>query len=155
MVRKIWKLKSFGVLEICSNVVAATDLTLLALAGLGLRHKKVLLCPLSLSLCLSSIFVSVSFQFSELKNSCFFLSIPPIIQLLTKLSLVELLLSIYTVHQKLGFASCARSSGATEGINVLIEKKSSNGHWEYGISCIEYTEFEKYGIIDSSISHRR
>ncbi|XP_078181562.1 UDP-glucose pyrophosphorylase 3 isoform X2 [Carex rostrata] len=78
-----------------SNVVAATDLTLLALAGLGLRHKK-----------------------------------------------------------KLGFASCARSSGATEGINVLIEKKSSNGHWEYGISCIEYTEFEKYGIIDSSISHR-
>ncbi|KAF3330620.1 UDP-sugar [Carex littledalei] len=78
-----------------SNVVAATDLTLLALAGLGLRHKK-----------------------------------------------------------KLGFASCARSSGATEGINVLIEKKSSNGHWEYGISCIEYTEFEKYGITDSSISHR-
>ncbi|WVZ07802.1 hypothetical protein V8G54_021148 [Vigna mungo] len=70
-----------------SNVVAATDLTLLALAGIGLRHGK-----------------------------------------------------------KLGFASCERISGATEGVNVLMEKKSIDGKCEYGISCIEYTEFDRFGI---------
>ncbi|KAG4975253.1 hypothetical protein JHK87_032074 [Glycine soja] len=70
-----------------SNVVAATDLTLLALAGIGLRQGK-----------------------------------------------------------KLGFASCKRISGATEGVNVLMEKKSLDGNWEYGVSCIEYTEFDKFGI---------
>ncbi|XP_058110341.1 UTP--glucose-1-phosphate uridylyltransferase 3, chloroplastic isoform X2 [Magnolia sinica] len=70
-----------------SNVVAATDLTLLALAGIGLRHGK-----------------------------------------------------------KLGFASCERKIGATEGINVLIEKKNLDGQWAYGLTCIEYTEFEKFGI---------
>ncbi|KAJ9160363.1 hypothetical protein P3X46_025771 [Hevea brasiliensis] len=70
-----------------SNVVAATDLTLLALAGIGLRRGK-----------------------------------------------------------KLGFASCKRNSGAAEGINVLIEKKTVDGKWAYGLSCIEYTEFDKFGI---------
>ncbi|XVE99805.1 hypothetical protein REPUB_Repub03eG0232900 [Reevesia pubescens] len=71
-----------------SNVVAATDVTLLALAGIGLHHEK-----------------------------------------------------------KLGFASCKRNSGATEGINVLIEKKNLDGKWAYGLSSIEYTEFDKFGII--------
>ncbi|KAL2539947.1 UDP-glucose pyrophosphorylase 3 [Abeliophyllum distichum] len=70
-----------------SNVVAATDMTLLALAGIGLRHRK-----------------------------------------------------------KLGFASCQRNPGATEGINVLLEKKNLDGKWAYGVSCIEYTEFDKFGI---------
>lgn len=70
-----------------SNVVAATDVTLLALAGIGLHHGK-----------------------------------------------------------KLGFASCKRNAGATEGINVLIEKKNLDGKWAYGLSCIEYTEFDKFGI---------
>ncbi|KAF3494442.1 hypothetical protein DY000_02056348 [Brassica cretica] len=74
-----------------SNVVAATDVTLLALAGIGLRYKK-----------------------------------------------------------KLGFASCKRNAGATEGINVLMEKKNLDGKWEYGISCIEYTEFDKFGISNRS-----
>ncbi|XP_010504481.1 PREDICTED: UTP--glucose-1-phosphate uridylyltransferase 3, chloroplastic isoform X2 [Camelina sativa] len=74
-----------------SNVVAATDVTLLALAGIGLRYNK-----------------------------------------------------------KLGFASCKRNAGATEGINVLMEKKNFDGKWEYGISCIEYTEFDKFGISPSS-----
>ncbi|KAF4352766.1 hypothetical protein G4B88_010166 [Cannabis sativa] len=72
-----------------SNVVAATDLTLLALAGIGLHEGK-----------------------------------------------------------KLGFASCKRNLEATEGINVLIEKKNNDGKWAYGLSCIEYTEFEKFGIAD-------
>lgn len=76
-----------------SNVVAATDLTLLALAGIGLHHGK-----------------------------------------------------------KLGFASCKRSSGATEGINVLIEKKNLDGKWAYGLSCIEYTEFDKFGITHGPFS---
>lgn len=33
-----------------------------------------------------------------------------------------------------------------EGINVLIEKKNLDGKWAYGLSCIEYTEFDKFGI---------
>ncbi|MQL69230.1 hypothetical protein Taro_001480 [Colocasia esculenta] len=76
-----------------SNVVAATDLTLLALAGIGLHHGK-----------------------------------------------------------KLGFASCQRNPGATEGVNVLVERKSSDGQWAYGMTCIEYTEFENFGIIDQPLS---
>ncbi|KAH7537591.1 hypothetical protein FEM48_Zijuj03G0109200 [Ziziphus jujuba var. spinosa] len=75
-----------------SNVVAATDVTLLALAGIGLHHGK-----------------------------------------------------------KLGFASCKRNSGATEGVNVLIEKKNIDGRWSYGLSCIEYTEFDKFGIADETL----
>ncbi|XP_074287197.1 UTP--glucose-1-phosphate uridylyltransferase 3, chloroplastic isoform X2 [Silene latifolia] len=77
-----------------SNVVAATDLTLLALAGIGLHHGK-----------------------------------------------------------KLGFASCKRNPEATEGINVLIEKKEKSGKWAYGLSCIEYTEFDKFGI-PNAFSHK-
>ncbi|XP_004240914.1 UTP--glucose-1-phosphate uridylyltransferase 3, chloroplastic [Solanum lycopersicum] len=76
-----------------SNVVAATDVTLLALAGIGLRQGK-----------------------------------------------------------KLGFASCKRNAGATEGINVLIEKKNLEGKWTCGISCIEYTEFDKFGMTDNPLS---
>lgn len=76
-----------------SNVVAATDLTILALAGIGLRHGK-----------------------------------------------------------KLGFASCKRNLSATEGINVLVKKKDHDGMWRYGLSCIEYTEFDKFGISEGSLS---
>lgn len=75
-----------------SNVVAATDLTMMALAGIGLRRNK-----------------------------------------------------------KLGFASCERRPGATEGVNVLIEKQNLEGLWSYGITCIEYTEFEKYGIPEPAV----
>ncbi|RVW42316.1 UTP--glucose-1-phosphate uridylyltransferase 3, chloroplastic [Vitis vinifera] len=52
--------------------------------------------------------------------------------------------------QKMGFASCKRNLGATEGINVLIEK-NLDGKWEYGLSCIEYTEFDKFGITDGPL----
>lgn len=58
-------------------------------------------------------------------------------------------------QQKLGFASCERKLGATEGINVLIEKKNLDGMWSYGLSCIEYTEFDKYGIADGPCSTDR
>jgi UTP---glucose-1-phosphate uridylyltransferase len=53
--------------------------------------------------------------------------------------------------QKLGFASCERRPGATEGVNVLIEKQNQDGLWSYGIICIEYTEFEKYGIPEPTV----
>lgn len=56
--------------------------------------------------------------------------------------------------QKLGFASCKRNSGATEGINVLFEK-NLDGKWAYGYSCIEYTEFKKFGIIVAHHSPKR
>ncbi|KAL4386480.1 hypothetical protein GQ457_09G030530 [Hibiscus cannabinus] len=48
--------------------------------------------------------------------------------------------------KKLGFASYKRNIGATEGINVLIEKKNLDREWAYGLSCIEYTEFDEFGI---------
>lgn len=31
---------------------------------------------------------------------------------------------------------------------MLMEKKNLDGNWEYGVSCIEYTEFDKFGITD-------
>ncbi|KAL0341249.1 UNVERIFIED_CONTAM: UTP--glucose-1-phosphate uridylyltransferase 3, chloroplastic [Sesamum radiatum] len=39
-----------------------------------------------------------------------------------------------------------------EGINVLLEKKNSDGNWAYGFSCIEYTEFDKFGITARPLS---
>lgn len=59
------------------------------------------------------------------------------------------------ILQKLGFASCERNSGATEGINVLVEKKNRDGKWAYGFSCIEYTEFDKFGISNGPLSKHR
>lgn len=54
--------------------------------------------------------------------------------------------------KKLGFASCKRILGATEGINVLVEKKNLDGMWAYGLSCVEYTEFDKFGISETPSS---
>lgn len=62
---------------------------------------------------------------------------------------------IVTLLQKLGFASCERQLGATEGINVLIEKNNLDGRWTYGLSCIEYTEFDKFGITNGPLSPER
>lgn len=59
------------------------------------------------------------------------------------------------LFQKLGFASCRRNTGATEGINVLIEKKTLDDKWAYGLSCIEYTEFDKFGIVNGPLSSNR
>jgi UTP---glucose-1-phosphate uridylyltransferase len=59
------------------------------------------------------------------------------------------------MFQKLGFASCERRPGATEGVNVLIEKQNQDGLWSYGITCIEYTEFEKYGIPEPTVINGR
>lgn len=56
--------------------------------------------------------------------------------------------------QKFGFASCERKVGAAEGVNVLVERSTQSG-WEYAITCIEYTEFNKLGIPDVPVSPGR
>lgn len=57
------------------------------------------------------------------------------------------------LHQKksFGFASCPRKINASEGMNVLIEKKRSSGV-DYGISNVEYTEFAHHGLHDIPVS---
>eukprot|EP00193_Tetraselmis_chui_P003611 CAMPEP_0177752566 /NCGR_PEP_ID=MMETSP0491_2-20121128/989_1 /TAXON_ID=63592 /ORGANISM="Tetraselmis chuii, Strain PLY429" /LENGTH=887 /DNA_ID=CAMNT_0019267781 /DNA_START=95 /DNA_END=2758 /DNA_ORIENTATION=+ len=57
-----------------------------------------------------------------------------------------------------GFASCERAVGAAEGMNVLIQEtvESVNAAGErveqqqYGITNVEYTEFERLGITDEA-----
>lgn len=46
-----------------------------------------------------------------------------------------------------GFASCPRQMKAAEGINVVVETTDAKGTL-YALSCIEYCDFKKYGIID-------
>jgi len=46
-------------------------------------------------------------------------------------------------EKSFGFLSCQRRVGAPEGINVLTEE---SGH--YGLTSIEYTDFEKWNIVD-------
>jgi len=36
-----------------------------------------------------------------------------------------------------------------------MEKKSLDGKWEYGVSCIEYTEFDKFGITTGPLAPKR
>ncbi len=50
-------------------------------------------------------------------------------------------------QKSFGVASCRRRVHAAEGMNVLCEKEVSDGV-EYGITNIEYTEFQKKGIDD-------
>lgn len=49
-----------------------------------------------------------------------------------------------------GFASCERLLNASEGMDVLCEKKTKVDY-EYSITNIEYTEFAKKGIEDVSL----
>lgn len=67
-----------------------------------------------------------------------------------------------------GFMSCERAVGAAEGMNVLAERKkwveeeqqlpagttAKKGRWvyEYGVTNVEYTEFEKLGLSDEAVS---
>lgn len=56
-----------------------------------------------------------------------------------------------------GFASCERAVGAAEGVNVMLEKRielldaatgAVSTSYSYGVSNVEYTEFERLGISD-------
>jgi len=49
--------------------------------------------------------------------------------------------------QAMGFASCERRIGAAEGMNVLTERRRGD-KWEYGVSNVEYTDFERLGVQD-------
>lgn len=51
-----------------------------------------------------------------------------------------------------GFASCPRMVAATEGMDVLREVKNPDGY-EYGITNIEYTEFQRCAIEDIPKQH--
>ncbi|CAI5474611.1 unnamed protein product [Closterium sp. Yama58-4] len=82
-----------AVIRQISNPLAATDMTLLALSGVGLHGNK-----------------------------------------------------------KFGFASCDRNVGTAEGVNVLAEQQQADGSWSYGLTCIEYTEFDKLGISDAPVA---
>lgn len=54
------------------------------------------------------------------------------------------------LHQKeFGFAACERKADAAEGILVLEETEEERG-FSYRHRNIEYTEFEKYGLKDST-----
>lgn len=48
---------------------------------------------------------------------------------------------------RMGFASCCRLVGTSEGINVLIEKKGS-----YCLTNIEYCDLNRYGLQDEPMS---
>ena len=50
-----------------------------------------------------------------------------------------------------GFASCERKVGASEGCNVLKSYEGSAGDSprEAAITCVEYTEFQRYGLQDT------
>ncbi len=49
-----------------------------------------------------------------------------------------------------GFASCERKVGAAEGCNVTKQYYDREAKAnKYAITCVEYTEFEKYGLKDS------
>lgn len=52
-----------------------------------------------------------------------------------------------------GFCSCPRLLNTAEGMNVLIENKTSD-HFEYHISNIEYTDFVQKGIKDASAEEK-
>jgi UTP---glucose-1-phosphate uridylyltransferase len=53
-----------------------------------------------------------------------------------------------------GFASCNRTLGASEGMNVLARRRrrcgSGNWEYEYGVTNVEYTEFQRLGLEDKA-----
>lgn len=51
-------------------------------------------------------------------------------------------------NKAFGFASCPRMLNASEGMNVLSESVKNEGY-EYSITNVEYTEFEKHGLKDT------
>lgn len=74
-------------------------------------------------------------------------------------------------RRSFGFASCDRVVGAAEGMNVLAQERAPAGpgdgsgegssdedgitgpryRYSYRVTNVEYTEFERLGIVDSSV----
>jgi hypothetical protein len=57
-----------------------------------------------------------------------------------------------TTKKAMGFATCERKVGATEGMNVLSEQQRADSKWEYGVINIEYTDFERMGVPDQGVT---
>lgn len=49
-----------------------------------------------------------------------------------------------------GFASCLRQVKASEGVNVVIEKRQGSSY-DYVLTNIEYCDFKKFGIVDQPV----
>jgi hypothetical protein len=49
--------------------------------------------------------------------------------------------------KRFGFASCPRQVKASEGINVVLLRRTAN-EFTYTLTNIEYSDFKKYGIVD-------
>ena len=41
--------------------------------------------------------------------------------------------------------------GTAEGVNVVTEEMRADGRWEYGVTCVEYTELQKQGIQENAM----
>ena len=58
----------------------------------------------------------------------------------------------YVDGRTFGFASCDRRVGATEGMNVLMQRRlplpGGGSEYAYNVTNVEYTEFERLGISD-------
>lgn len=59
----------------------------------------------------------------------------------------------YADGRTFGFASCERTVGAAEGMNVLMQRRLPKGdgsgyEYAYNVTNVEYTEFERLGISD-------
>eukprot|EP00741_Cyanophora_paradoxa_P017206 tig00000202_g16618.t1 len=60
------------------------------------------------------------------------------------------------LNKSFGFAATERAKGASEGVNVLVERRvvdeeGSERH-EYAVTCVEYTDFAKFGMADDAES---
>lgn len=59
----------------------------------------------------------------------------------------------YVDGKSFGFASCERRVGATEGMNVLMQRRiakpGGGTEYAYNVTNVEYTEFERLGISDT------
>ena len=58
----------------------------------------------------------------------------------------------YADGRTFGFASCDRRAGATEGMNVLMQRRITRPdggvEYAYNVTNVEYTEFERLGFSD-------
>ena len=58
----------------------------------------------------------------------------------------------YVDGRTFGFASCDRRVGATEGMNVLMQRRlplpGGGSEYAYNVTNVEYTEFERLGMSD-------
>ncbi len=47
--------------------------------------------------------------------------------------------------------AAADDVAAAEGVNVMRERRTAAGTWQYSVTNIEYTEFERLGLRDEPV----